>query len=65
MSAERASANEQRSLEVVGESARALFATAGDAEEAASLRDEVLRGVAQAADAARKRLADAQDEPAI
>lgn len=50
--------NEQRILSTVSETAYALFSAAATSEEVATLRDDVLKRVADVADATRDHLAD-------
>ncbi len=50
--------NEQQILTTVSETAYALFSAAATSEEVTSLRDDVLRRVAEVANATRDHLAE-------
>ena len=50
--------NEALDLTSIGDAAQALFSTAATSEEVAALRDELLRRVAECANAVRREIAE-------
>ncbi|MBC2888400.1 hypothetical protein [Gordonibacter massiliensis (ex Traore et al. 2017)] len=50
--------NEALDLTSIGDAAQALFSTAATPEEVAALRDELLRRVAECANAVRREIAE-------